>query len=99
MVADANDKPGASASLERERLLLRSRLSAQRLIIMQKLEPAPVASAARGYPRSHIMRFISEHPDAAMKLLGRALVLTLGAPTLKTLMSALAFGRLFRARS
>jgi hypothetical protein len=99
MMADANNKPSASASLERERLLLRSQLSAQRLVIMQKLDPAPVASAARRYPRSYTMRFISEHPDAVMKLLGRALLLTLGAPALKTLMSALAFGKLFRAKS
>lgn len=99
MMADANKKPSASASLEHERLLLRNQLSAQRLVIMRKLEPAPVASAARGYPRSYLMRFISEHPDAAMKLLGRALLLTMGAPALKTLMSALTFGKLFRARS
>lgn len=81
--------------LERQRLLLRSRLSGQRRVIMQKLGPAP-SERTHGYPRSRTMRFLKEHPDLVRKLLGQAALLTLGGPVIKSLLSGMAFARLLR---
>lgn len=83
-------------ALKRQRLMLRSRLSSQRRVIMQNLGPAD--AEARGYPRSRTMRFLSEHPDLVRKLLGQGALLALGGPVIKSLVSALAFAKLLRAR-
>jgi hypothetical protein len=83
-------------ALKRQRLLVRSRLSAQRRVIMQDMGPAPSEAAARSYPRSRTMRFLSEHPDLVRKLLGQGALLALGGPVIKSLVSALAFAKLLR---
>ena len=83
-------------ALKRQRLQVRSRLSAQRRVIMQDLGPAPSEAAARSYPRSRTMRFLSEHPDLVRKLLGQGALLALGGPIIKSLVSAMAFAKLLR---
>lgn len=94
-VTDVIENIPPAEALKRQRLLLRSRLSGQRRVIMQKL--APVASEATyGYPRSRTMRFLKEHPDLVKKLLGQATLLTLGGPVIKSLLSGMAFAKLLR---
>jgi hypothetical protein len=85
----------AAEALKRQRLLLRSRLSAQRRVIMHKLGPGRMEGAG-AYPRSRTMRFLKEHPDLVRKLLGQAALLTMGGPVIKSLVSGIAFAKLLR---
>lgn len=66
----------SSASLPEQQQALRQRMHMQRALIaqlMQPIEPAP-----GDFPRSLTMRFFSEHPGLATRLLAQAATLVVG---------------------
>ena len=85
----------SSASLPEQQQALRQRMHMQRALIaqlMQPIEPAP-----GDFPRSLTMRFFSEHPGLAPRLLAQAATLVVGGRLLRTVSMALLLGRVVRS--
>lgn len=82
-------------SLLEEREALRQQIHDQRAILAQRL--GPVAEPHRDYPRSMIMRFLTQRPALAASLLGKAGALILGARFFKSSGAALAVASLLQS--
>lgn len=82
--------PGGNSNmpLAQQRLILRRKIRAQREVLSYQLGPAP--EAQRDYPRSMIMRFLTQRPALAASVLGKLATLVLGARFLKSTGAAMA---------
>lgn len=70
----------AEISLTQQRVLLRQQMSSQRQLIERQIGPVQTESM-RLYPRSKIMRFLTQRPELMKKLLG----LAVGASFIKSM--------------
>ena len=88
---------GEQNALVMQRQILRRRLQAQRSVIAHQL----VAGVAvdNSYPRSMTMRFLTQRPALAGRLLTGAATLLVGRRLLRTLTVALAVAGIARAAS
>lgn len=75
-------------SLVEEREALLKQIHAQRALLARQLGPIP--EAHRNYPRSIIMRFLTQRPALAASILGKASALILGARFFKSTGAAVA---------
>jgi hypothetical protein len=73
---------GSKIPLPQQRLILRKKIRAQREVLSYQLGPAPEAQT--DYPRSMIMRFLTQRPALAVSVLGKVATLFLGARFLKS---------------
>ncbi|MGH8049735.1 MAG: hypothetical protein ACREPB_03640 [Arenimonas sp.] len=85
--------PGGNSKmpLTQQRLILRSKIRAQREVLSYQLGPAPEAKS--DYPRSMIMRFLTQHPALATGLFGKLATLVLGTRFLKSTGAAMVVAR------
>lgn len=81
-------------SLAAKRETLRSRIQAQRELIETRLGPDPVEKNA--YPRSNTMRFFSQRPGLATKLVVELAGVFVGARILKSVSAAIGFAKMLR---
>lgn len=81
--------------LAKQRQLLRQQLLAQRQLIAEQLDLAPVAK--NGYPRSMTMRFLTQRPALIAKLLTGITTLLVGARMIKSIGAALVLARVVRS--
>ncbi len=77
------------------RQTLRRRMLAQRQLIAYQLEPVP--RAAGGYPRSRVIRFLTDRPVLATGILTMLATLLTGTRFVKPLIAVLALTKLLRA--
>jgi hypothetical protein len=91
----ANKQESSSFSLNEQRLALRQKLQAQRVLIQRQLEPAPAASNA--YPRSNIMRFFAERPGLVKKLAFEFSALLVGGRFIKSMSKAVGFAKILQS--
>ncbi len=75
-----NTMPVAEISLQQQRLALRAQMANQRQVIVLQLGPEQTESAQL-YPRSKIMRFLTQRPELMKKLLN----LVIGASFIKSM--------------
>jgi hypothetical protein len=76
------------------RQTLRRRMLAQRQLIAYQLEPVPRAEG--GYPRSRVIRFLTERPVLAVGLLTALATLFAGTRFVKPLIAVLALTKILR---
>lgn len=86
-----------SNSLIQQREMLRQRLQAQREQLAEQLQPSK--EIADSYPRSMTMRFLTQQPELATRLLTGLATLFLGARLLKSMTATLALMRVLRSVS
>lgn len=84
----------ANLSLVDQRHTLRRRMLAQRQLIAYQLEPVP--SAAGGYPRSRVVRYLTDRPLLAAGLLGVLATLLAGTRFVKPIIAVLALSKIVR---
>lgn len=84
----------ASTSLSEQRQLMRKKIREQRAVIEHQL--APMQPISSEYPRSNTMRFFTQRPGLAIKLLTEVAGIFLGATFLKSMTTAFGFARHFR---
>lgn len=65
--------PATDVTLVEERQALCRQLLAQRALIAHRL--GPVSELSDGFPRSMTVRFLIQHPDFAVRLMGRVATL------------------------
>ncbi len=82
-------------NLPEERQALVQQIHAQRALLAQRIGPVP--EPHRDYPRSMIMRFLTQRPALAASLLGKAGALILGARFFKSSGAALAVASLVQS--
>jgi len=82
-------------SLADTRHTLRRRMLAQRQLIAYQL--APVPSAAGGYPRSRVVRYLADRPMLVAGLLASLATLLAGTRFVKPLIAVLAMTKILRA--
>lgn len=74
-----------------ERELLRARMRDQRLLIAERLGPAPgEAPPQRDYPRSKTMRLLMQHPMVAAGIVTRLAPLLIGSRLTRSLAGSFA---------
>lgn len=69
----------SDVTLLRRHQKLRQQLMAQRLLIVQQLDPVSGGDSRSDFPRSLTMRFVSQRPALATKLLTECAGMLLGA--------------------
>ena len=77
----------AKVAFESERDRLRRQMGSQRELIAQRLGPPP--EAERAYPRSMIMRLLTQHPILVSGIAARVAPLLLGAAMTRKLTAGL----------
>ena len=96
MTPNASGSP-ATISLIQQRETLRKRLLAQRQQLADQLQPS--TEIADSYPRSVTMRFLTQQPELATRLLTGLATLLMGARLLKSMTATLALVRVLRSVS
>jgi hypothetical protein len=82
-------------TLFEQRQTLRLRLQEQRQLIAYRLGPAPFATS--GYPRSMTMRFLTQRPDLAVRLLSGLATLLVGRRYFRVVATAVAVAGIVRS--
>jgi len=97
--------PGETAqnqSLLEQRLMCRAQLAKQRQVIAFQLTPKLALThkevSAAQYPRSLMMRFLTQNPGSAYRLILPVATMLIGARTLGVLSTGLQIYKMFRAR-
>ncbi len=87
------DKP----TLIEQREILRRKLLTQRILIARQIDPSPAESNV--YPRSMTMRFLTQRPELALKLLAEFAAMMVGARFFRSMNTALAVARILKSAS
>jgi hypothetical protein len=95
VLPDKWPQDGVKLPLAEQRLILRRKIRAQREVLAYQLGPAPEVEKA--YPRSMIMRFLTQRPALAASLFGKASSLFLGARFLKSTAAAIAVASILQS--
>ena len=86
----------SNLTLAEQRQQLREKIQSQRALISLQLGPIRVESTS--YPRSNTMRFLTQRPGLAVKLLTEFAALFAGARFIKSIGTAFGFARILHSR-
>lgn len=70
-LSEKNNTISVDITLKQQRLILREKMASQRLVIESQIGPPQTENAGQ-YPRSKIMRFLTQRPELMKKILGLA---------------------------